>query len=109
MKQGFMSIDGKFFTSEAKCKEHEATVGFVMYDEDGATTNPDSALVVTVFTNEGLDEFRNICNQNDSTSYGVNDIGDWVWSLENDMYKRVDIGILNALVRMYVNKYEDIA
>lgn len=40
MKKGFMSIDGKFFTSEAKCKEHEDTVGFVMYDDKGIVDDP---------------------------------------------------------------------
>lgn len=105
MKQGFMSIDGKFFISEAKCKEHEATIGFVMYNADGTTASPYQALAVTILSEDGYKKFSCLCEKLDCDYRGLDGIGDWMW--DNDMcrYIRLGHGSFKTLVRMYHDKY----
>lgn len=105
MKQGFMSIDGKFFTSEAKCKEHELTVGFIMYNEDGATFDPNQALVVTILSESGLKEFCDLCDEYNSIHNGVTGIGNWIWNIERDTYFRLEDFYSKAVVKMYIDKF----
>lgn len=108
MKQGFMSIDGKFFTSEAKCKEHEVSIGFFMYGSNGITSDPAQAFGVSILSETGYEDFCSICNKCDSSYRGLDGIGDWLWDSDRDIYIRLEYNIFKALVRMYNDKYGSI-
>lgn len=108
MKQGFMSIDGKFFTSEAKCKEYEATVGFVMYDDEGIVDDPNKALAVTILSEAGYKKFRHLCDCSDSIYDGLTGVGNWVWDENRSKYVHLNYAYFKAIIRMYNDKYDNI-
>ena len=101
MKKGFMSIDGKFFTSEAKCKEHEATVGFVMYNSEGIVDDPNQAFGVRILSGTGYEKFCNLCNKCDSSSIGIEGVGDWIWDENRYRYIRLFYGSYKTIINMY--------
>ena len=108
MKQGFMSIDGKFFTSEVKCKEHEDTVGFVMYDDKGIVDDPNLALAVTILSEAGYKKFCDLCNCSDSTHYKILGVGNWVWDDDRNKYIYLSDAYFKSIARMYNDKYGNI-
>lgn len=105
MKKGFMSIDGKFFTSEAKCQEHERNIGFLMYTEDGLTEDVESAYVVFINNATGLSDFLSMCRVHSVGCSEFTGTGTWVWSDRHKVFVPINTFAAEAVAKMYIDRF----
>ena len=89
MRKVFQSYDGLIFEDEEKCAEYEreASPGFIMYDSDGETHDPNKAFLVVITDKSGAKSFISMCNKDETPYQGIdeNSTGIFVWA-RNQIY-----------------------
>ena len=90
MKILYQSFDGYQFDNERDCLLHEENnPQFIMYDTEGYITNdPDSASIIELKTDQGIEKFIEVCKNATLpvTGVGCHGKGVYLWVREIQQY-----------------------
>lgn len=104
MKTVYRAADGTKFNSEVECCQYETrNLAFHLWDKDGRTHEIEHALVVNIWSENGVGKFRELSANEGNTSDGIEEPGMYIWDYVHFEYLPLEDELQSALQHIFTD------